>query len=71
MTQTIASQARATAPRAPMYYSPEEDKAAYRGHFAALGGVPSEVDTAGAWARARMRRCWVFPDGSHLVSDWA
>jgi hypothetical protein len=70
-TKTTASKALATAPAAPVYYSPEDQKAAYRGHFTALGGVATKVDVASWNQRPNMRRAWVFPDGSRMVSDWA
>ncbi len=60
-----------SAPKQPLYYSSVEEKRAYRAHFSALGGVATEVDTAGPWQAPRIRWAWKFSDGSRFVSDFA
>jgi len=70
-TRTLASIAIKTAPREPMHYSSDAVKDAYIDHFEKSGGVRTEVDTAGLWQHAQMRRAWRFPDGSIVISDWA
>lgn len=68
---TDAQNAKASAPKVPMYFNDEAVKAAYRQHFVDRGGVPTRVDVADSWSRPAMRNAWRFPDGSLVVSDFA